>query len=153
MTLALSAMIAIAAEAPNFAGEYADRKFLNGQAVFQLSLEQSGSTVSVWFSAGYNDGRGTAPEAEGTGKVTSKGTVEFTFKDSDGNAGSGTIVRAGNDVVISIKATRVADSRCLQFYRQNMRLTPQAKGGKKSGHLHHRPKSPDDFLQAAGDLT
>lgn len=127
LTLGFSMAVAIAAEAPSFAGEYADRKFLNGQAVFQLSLEQSGSTVSVWFSAGYNDGRGTAPEANGTGKVTSKGPVEFTFKDSDGNAGTGTIVRAGNDVVISIKPSKVADSRCLQFYRQNMRLKPAGK--------------------------
>jgi hypothetical protein len=26
---------------PNWAGEYADKKFLNGQAVFQMSIEQS----------------------------------------------------------------------------------------------------------------
>jgi hypothetical protein len=42
--------------APNFAGEYADKKFLNGQAVFQMSLEQSRNTISVFFSAVYNDG-------------------------------------------------------------------------------------------------
>jgi hypothetical protein len=60
----------LAAEAPGFSGEYADKKFLNGQAVFQMSLEQSGSTVSVWFSAVYNDGHGAAPEATRTGKVS-----------------------------------------------------------------------------------
>src|ERR1700676_3860409 len=98
------------ANAQNFAGEYADRKFLSGQAVFQMSLEQSGDTVTVWFSAGYNDGRGTAPEASGSGKITSKGTVDFAFKDSDGNAGMGTITRAGNDIVVSVKATKVGDS-------------------------------------------
>jgi len=58
----------VAAEAPTFAGEYADRKFLNGQAVFQMSLEQSGGIVSVWFSAGKNDGSGAAPESAGDGK-------------------------------------------------------------------------------------
>ena len=51
--------VAISADAQNFAGEYADRNFLNGQATFQMSLEQSGNTVSVWFSAGYNDGHTT----------------------------------------------------------------------------------------------
>jgi len=116
------ALSVTAAEASSFAGEYADKKFLNGQAVFQMSLEQSGNTVSVWFSAGYNDGHGAAPEAEGTGKVTNKGTVEFKFEDSSKNAGTGTITRAGDDVVVSIKTTRVVDSRCLEFYQLNMRL-------------------------------
>jgi len=54
-----------AAEAPNFAGEYTDKKFLNGRAVFQMSLERSGNRVSVWFSAGKNDGSGAAPEGQG----------------------------------------------------------------------------------------
>src|SRR5947209_14648379 len=116
------ALFLVAAGPPNFAGEYADKKFLNGQGVFQLSLEQTGNNVSVWFSAGYNDGHGAAPEAEGTGKVSSKGTVEFKFEDSSKNAGTGTITRAGDNVVVSIKTTRVADSRCLVFYGQNMRL-------------------------------
>jgi hypothetical protein len=116
----------IAASAANFAGEYADKKFLNGQGVFQLSLEQNGSNVSVFLSAAYNDGHGAAPEADGTGKVTSKGVVEFKFEDNFQNAGSGTISRAGDDVIVSIKATRVADPRCLVFYKQNMRL-PRVK--------------------------
>jgi len=111
----------------SFAGEYADRNFLNGQATIQMSLEQNGSTVSVWFSAGYNDGHGLLPEADGTGKVTSKGNVEFTFKDSARNAGTGTITRAGNDIILSLKTTRIADSRCLELYRQNMRLKPVGK--------------------------
>ena len=119
---------AIATQPTNFAGEYADRNFLNGQATFQMSLEQSASTVTVWFSAGYNDGHGLLPEADGSGKITPKGTVEFTFKDSARNAGTGTIARAGDDIIVSLKTTRVADSRCLELYRQNMRLK---KIGKK----------------------
>src|SRR5438552_13471427 len=113
---------------PNWVGEYADRSFLNGQATFQMSLEQSGSAVTVWFSAGYDDGHGLLPEADGSGKITPKGTVEFTFKDSARNAGTGTIARAGDDIIVSLKTTRVADSRCLELYRQNMRLK---KVGKK----------------------
>ena len=87
-----------------------------------MSLEQSGDTVSVWFSAGYNDGHGATPEADGTGKVTNKGTVEFKFKDSSKNAGTGRIVPAGEGIIVSLKTTRVSDSSCLEFYGQKMRL-------------------------------
>jgi len=122
------AIVSIAAGPPDFAGEYADRNFLSGQATFQMSLEQSGSVVTVWFSAGYNDGHGLLPVADGNGKITSKGTAEFTFKDNARNAGTGTITRAGDDIIVSLKTTRVADSRCVELYRQNMRLK---KVGKK----------------------
>jgi len=122
------AIVSIAAGPANFAGEYADRNFLSGQATFQMSLEQSGSVVTVWFSAGYNDGHGLLPVADGNGKITSKGTAEFTFKDNARNAGIGTITRAGDDIIVSLKTTRVADSRCVELYRQNMRLK---KVGKK----------------------
>jgi hypothetical protein len=112
----------VVAEAQNFTGEYADRNFLGGQATFQMSLEQSGNVVSVWFSAGYNDGHSIQPVADGSGRISGKGTVEFAFNDSSHNAGTGTITRAGDDIIVSIKTTRVADSRCLELYRQNMRL-------------------------------
>jgi len=111
-----------AAQEPNFAGEYADKTFLNGQGVFQLSLEQTGKDVSVFFSAAYNNGQGAAPEADGTGHVTPKDVVEFRFQDSMRNSGTGTITRSGDDVIVSIKTSRVADPRCLVFYKQNIRL-------------------------------
>ena len=110
----------------DFAGEYADKKFLNGQAVFQMSLEQSGNDVSVFFSAGYQDGHGAAPEADGKGKVTAKGTVEFTWEDGFKNAGTGIIAHSGEGATMSIKTTRVVDSRCLAFYKQNIHL-PRVK--------------------------
>jgi hypothetical protein len=106
----------------NWAGEYADKKFLNGQAVFQMSLEQGENTVSVWFSAGYNDGHGCAPEATGTGKVDAKGSLKFTFRDSANNSGTGTITRGGEGIIVSLKTARVADPRCLVFYGQSVRL-------------------------------
>ena len=87
-----------------------------------MSLEQSGNAVSVWFSAGYNDGHGIQPVADGRGRISGKGTVEFTFNDSSHNAGTGTITRVGDDIIVSLKATRVADPGCLELYRQNMRL-------------------------------
>jgi hypothetical protein len=121
---AFSALSAV----PNFSGEYANKSFLNGQAVFQMSLEQSGNAVSVWFSTAYNDGHGCGPDATGTGKITAKGTLEFNFRDSSNNAGTGTITRAGDEIVVSIKTTRVADPRCLVFYKQNIPLKRVKKG-------------------------
>ncbi len=117
----------VSARGQNFAGEYADRSFLNGQATFQMSLEQNGSSVSVWFSAGYNDGHGIQPVADGSGRIGGKGTVEFTFKDSSRNVGTGTITHASDDIIVSLKVTRVADPRCLEIYRQNMRLKRVSK--------------------------
>jgi hypothetical protein len=118
---------ASAAGPANFAGEYADKNFLNGNGVFQMSLEQNGNSLSIFFSAAHNDGRGAAPEADATGKITSKGIVEFKWEDSFKNAGTGTISRAGNDVIVSLKPTRVVDPRCLEFYRQNIHLKPAGK--------------------------
>jgi hypothetical protein len=117
-----SAMILAAAETLNWAGEYSDKKFLNGKAVFQMSIEQSGNTIQVSFDAVYNDGHGAAPEGVGPGKTTGKGVLEFKWQDSFKNAGTGTITRAGDDLIVSMKATRVADSRCLDFFKQNIRL-------------------------------
>jgi len=120
--------IASAAESLSWTGEYADKKFMGGQAVFQLSLTQEGTqTVKVGFDAVYNNGRDCAPEAEGTGKITGKGTLKFTFQDNEHNAGTGTITRAGEDVIVSLKATRIANPKCVVFYRDNIRLKPSGK--------------------------
>jgi hypothetical protein len=109
------------AAADNFAGEFADKKFMNGQAVLQLSLEQTGNKVTIFFSGGRNDGQGAAPEINAIGTV-SGGKVQFKFQDEMNNAGTGTITKAGDDVLVSIKPTKVVDSRCTPFYGQNMRL-------------------------------
>src|ERR1051325_6442575 len=74
----------------NFAGEYADKKFMNGQAVVQLSLEQTGRNVTIFFSGGRNDGHGAAPEINATGTVNG-GKVQFKFTDEMNNAGTGVI--------------------------------------------------------------
>src|ERR1043166_1723759 len=113
---------AYAAQPANFSGEYADKKFMNGQAIFQLSLEQSGKEVSVFFNGVRHDGQGAAVEGDARGKITGKGTVEFKFEDGMKNSGLGTITKAGNDVILSMKVTHVADSRAMPFYRQNLRL-------------------------------
>ncbi len=121
LVVALS-LASIAVSRPDFAGEYSDKKFLKGQGVFELSLEQHGNNVSIFFSAGYNDGHGAAPEADGHGTVTPKGTVEFKWTDSFNNAGSGKITRSGDGVNVSIHVTRIADPRCSSFYQPNIHL-------------------------------
>ena len=108
-------------------GIYTDKKFLNGQAVFQLNILQGGGQISIDFDAVYNDGHGCAPEANAMAKVVDKNTLKFSFTDSSGNRGTGTIQRAGEDVIISLKPTRVTDARCIVFYRDNIRLAPASK--------------------------
>jgi hypothetical protein len=123
----LVGLVARAGDAPNWAGEFADKKFMNGLAVFQMTITQSGSAWHVAFDGAYVDGHGAAPEAEGPGKVSGN-ALQFTFKDTFSNSGTGTITRAGDDIIVSIKPTHVAEARCLVFYRQNMRLK---RAGKK----------------------
>jgi hypothetical protein len=116
-----------AGDVPNWAGEFADKKFMNGLAVFQMTVTQSGNAWHVAFDGAYVDGHGAAPEAEGPGKVSGN-ILQFTFKDTFSNSGTGTITRAGDDIIVSIKPTHVAEARCLVFYRQNMKLK---RAGKK----------------------
>jgi len=119
-------LISNAADPNTWVGEYADKKYLNGRATFQLGIEQSGGAIQVTFDAAYADGHGAAPEAQGPANISGN-TLTFKFNDNFGNSGTGTIVRAGNDVVVSIKPTHVADQRCLAFYGQNIRLKRTGK--------------------------
>ena len=112
---------AFAAEPASWVGEYSDKKFLNGRAVFQLSIENSGGAMQVAFDAAWNDGHGAAPEAEGPAKVSGN-TLTFKFEDSFKNSGKGTITRAGSDIIVSLNPTHVVEPRCLAFYGKNTRL-------------------------------
>ena len=116
-----SAFNSLSAE-PNWEGEYADKNFLNGQAVFELSIQQSGDAVQVSFDAAYADAHGAAPDGEGQGKISGKNTLHFNWEDSFSNSGTGTITRVDEGIKVSMKTTRVIDPRCLVFYGQNMRL-------------------------------
>jgi len=124
--LAAASFAVQAADSPGWTGQYRDEKFLGGRAVFQLSIEQSGSKTQVSFDAAWADGHGAAPEAEGPAKVSGN-TLTFTFKDTFENSGTGTITRAGNDILVSINPTHVVEPRCLAFYGKNMRLKRVAK--------------------------
>jgi hypothetical protein len=107
---------------PNWTGEYANKNFLNGQAVFEMSIQQSGDAIQISFDAAYNDAHGAAPDGEGQAKITGENMLQFKWEDSFKNAGTGTITRAGRDVIVSMKTMRAVDSRCLAFYGHKMRL-------------------------------
>jgi hypothetical protein len=111
----------IGAGAGKFDGEFVDKKFLNGQGVFEFSVHQTGNALDIAFDAAYSDGHGATPDATGAGKANGN-TAQFTWKDSHGNTGTGTISLAGDDIVLSMKTVHTGDSRCLVFYRQNMKL-------------------------------
>ena len=113
--------IARAADSQTWAGQYNDKKFLGGKGVFQLSIEQSGSAMQVSFDAAWVDGHGAAPEAEGPAKISGN-TLSFKFEDTFKNSGTGTIKRAGDEIIVSLNPTHVVDPRCLAFYGKNMRL-------------------------------
>ena len=112
---------ALTAGSAKFDGEFVDKKFLNGQGVFEFSVHRSGNALDIGFDAAYSDGHGATPDATGAGKANGN-TAQFTWKDSYGNTGTGTISLAGEDIVVSMKPVHVADPRCLAFYRQNIKL-------------------------------
>ena len=123
-TIVVLGLLCLAASAPDstgWVGEYTNKKFLEGRAVFQMSIEQSGSGNHIRFDAAWNDGHAAAPEAEGPGKVAGN-TLTFKWEDSFQNSGTGTITRSGADIIVSLNTTHVADPRCLAFYGKNMRL-------------------------------
>src|SRR6266850_4799169 len=121
LTLIVATQLCFAGANDNWVGQYRDEKFLGGRAVFQLSIEQSGNAMQVSFDAAWVDGHGAAPEAEGPATVSGN-TLTFTFKDTFENSGTGTITRAGGDIVVSINPTHGVEPRCLAFYGKNMRL-------------------------------
>jgi hypothetical protein len=127
-TLSFALVVRLAAGAvENWAGEYSDQNFLDGKAVFQLTIEQSGNAIQVSFDGAYKDAHGAAPEGQGKAKSSRKDTLDFKFEDSFGNTGTGTIQRANNDIIVSINPTHVVEARCLAFYGKNMRLKRATK--------------------------
>lgn len=122
LLLSIQLLLSAAAVQAQFAGEYADKHYLSGSAVFSMSIEGSGNNTQVWFNAVRNDAQGAAPEGQGMGKVMGKDTLQFKFEDSCHNSGTGTITRNGDDIIVSMKPSHVADPHCVAFYSQNMRL-------------------------------
>ena len=124
----LAAVRLVSAQEQSWAGEYVDKKFLGEKAVFEMTIEQFGNAIQVSFDAAYSNGHGAAPEGHGPAKMRAKDTLEFTFEDSFNNSETGTITRAGDDIIVSMRMTRVADPGCLVFYGKNI---PLKRIGKK----------------------
>jgi hypothetical protein len=124
--LAVASFAVHAADLQSWAGQYTEKKFLGGRAVFQLSIEQSGSAMQVSYDAAWVDGHGAAPEGEGSAKVSGN-ILTFKFEDSFKNSGTGTIKRAGDEIIVSFDPTHIEDARCLAFYGTNIRLKRAAK--------------------------
>ena len=106
----------------NWAGEYADKKLLNGQAVFEMSIGQSGNVIQISFDAAYADAHGAAPDGDDQARISGKNRLEFKWEDSFHNSGTGLITRAGDGIVVSMKTMHVEEPPCLAFYGQNMRF-------------------------------
>ena len=126
LTITFATVAALAADAGSWAGEFKNPKLLSGKATLQLSIEQQGGKVQVSFDAVRNDGKGPAPE--GQGSATASGdTLQFKFEDNFRNAGTGTIKRSGDDVIVSMKTTRVGNKEAAMFYGENMQLKRAGK--------------------------
>ena len=119
---AIAFVFSISAAQAQLAGEYADKSYRGGSAVFQMSIEGSGNGTQVWFSAIRHDAQGSAPEGQGYGKMNSKGALEFRFDDSCHNSGTGTITKSGDDILVSMSVTKKADAGCAAFYSASMKL-------------------------------
>jgi hypothetical protein len=70
--LCLCLAASLPAKEANWTDNYTDKKYLNGQAVFQLNVLRKGETITVDFDAVYNDGHGCAPQGNGPAKVVDK---------------------------------------------------------------------------------
>jgi hypothetical protein len=116
-----------AAGSADWAGTYFTKKHLQGQAYFQLGIQQSGNSLLIAFNAAYHDGHDVAPEAQGSAIVVAKDTLEFRFRDNFGNTGSGKIRRTGDDIIVDFIFAQPRDKRCLVFYERNMHLKRAGK--------------------------
>ena len=72
--LSLFLAASLPAKEANWTGNYTDKKYLNGQAVFQLNVLQEGEAITVDFDAVYNDGHGCAPQGNGPAKIVDENT-------------------------------------------------------------------------------
>ena len=122
VTAFLIASNGFSAEPKSWAGKYRNENLLNGKAGFQLLIEQTENAIQVSFDAAYKDGHGAAPDGGGDANIKGANELEFKWEDSFSNSGTGTIKRAADAVIVSMRTTRVVEERCLAFYGDNMRL-------------------------------
>ena len=110
------AFIAHGADAPanDFTGHYELVKTL--KTAFSLDVQQKGKTAMVSFVAGHVNGSGATPDGGGKGTLTDKGELKFEWTDSFENSGTAVLRRDGKTYHLSMKSTKVEDSRALVHY-------------------------------------
>jgi hypothetical protein len=112
-----SATLGVAsASTADFGGTYAlaDAK---ADRAFLLEVKQDRSRADVSFSAAMEDGSGSAPEAEGKGRID-HGVLSFRFKDSFQNEGTCTLetAKSRGRYALSITVLKVVDPTPFHFY-------------------------------------
>jgi hypothetical protein len=105
------------ASAPNYTGHY-ETPASKTDWSFSLDVTQTGSKATITFSAGMADGSGAAPDGDGGGKLDAKGALQFTFKDSFDNEGTGTLVAGKNGYQLTMNVTKGVEPRALVFYQE-----------------------------------
>lgn len=122
LMVCFAAVASVQAAASPYDGEFVDNKFLRGEGVFQLSVHQNGKAITVAFDAAYKDAHGATPEGTGDGTVSGS-AAKFTWKDSHGNLGTGTMNLSGADAMtVSLQVTKMADASCAVFYHDPIQV-------------------------------
>ena len=112
---ALTCAAMAADQAPgDFTGHYELVK--NSKSAFALDVQLKGRTASASFSAAHEDGSGAAPDGDCKGQLNDKGELKLDWTDSFDNAGTAVLRRDGKLFRLSMKTTKVTESRALVFY-------------------------------------
>ncbi len=101
---------------PNFSGSF-ELAGKRTDRIFNLEVQLNGRRAKISFSACMADGSGAAPDAAGTGKV-SDGVLNFKFKDSFNNEGTGKlqILPSSSLYQLDMAVTKVVEPSPLHFY-------------------------------------
>jgi hypothetical protein len=116
VALALFAFLSIHASADtpkNFSGHY--ELLVTKDRVFTLNVKQDDDRAKISFSASMSDGSGASPDAEGKGSIDD-GVLNFKFKDSFNNEGTGVLTFKHNAYRVSLTVTKAVDPSPFHFY-------------------------------------
>jgi hypothetical protein len=112
--LGLLSSHALADTEKNYTGHYEILAQKSTRA-FSLDVKQKDDDATISFSASMVDGSGAAPDAEGTGQVED-GILNFKFKDSFNNEGTGVLTFRQNGYHLSLTVTKAVDPAPFHFY-------------------------------------
>ncbi len=85
------------------------------QRFLSLTITENKGELELDGMAGYSSGRSAAPDFSGKCyKETTK--YHFTFEDSFGNEGFGTLTGVNDHLLFSATITTLKDSRCVPLY-------------------------------------